>query len=105
MTTVSMPEPDVDPTTVAGYQQLVAWARSLGQVRRAGVEGTGSYGAALTRHLQAERLTVVEVNRPNRAERRRRGKSDVIDAENAARAVLAGQATALGRALTVRSKC
>ncbi|GII32906.1 IS110 family transposase [Planotetraspora mira] len=82
------------PTTTSGYQQLVAWARSLGEVQRAGVEGTGSYGAALARYLQAERFTVLEVNRPNRAVRRRRGKNDAIDAENAARAVLAGEANA-----------
>lgn len=83
------------PTTAAGYQQLVAWARSFGEVRRAGVEGTGSYGAALARHLHADRFTVLEVNRPNRSVRRRRGKSDAVDAENAARAVLAGEAAAL----------
>jgi hypothetical protein len=42
------------PTTIEGYRQLVAWARSFGVLRRAGVECTGSYGAALTRHLRAE---------------------------------------------------
>lgn len=83
------------PTTRSGYQRLIAWAHSHGQVRRAGVEGTGSYGAALAQSLQGEGLTVLEVNRPDRAVRRRRGKTDVIDAENAARAVLAGEATAI----------
>jgi transposase len=82
------------PTTRSGYGRLIAWARSHGEIRRAGVEGTGSYGAALARALQAEQFTVLEVNRPDRAVRRRRGKTDVIDAENAARAVLAGEATA-----------
>jgi transposase len=53
------------------------------------VEGTGSYGAALTRLLRAEGVPVIEVNRPDRSARRRRGKSDVVDAEAAARAVLA----------------
>ncbi len=81
------------PTTSAGYRQLVAWARSLGTLRRAGVEGTGSYGAALTRHLRAEDIVVLEVNRPDRATRRRRGKTDAIDAEAAARAIISGQAT------------
>ncbi len=80
------------PATAAGYRQLLAWARSFGVLRRAGVEGTGCYGAALTRYLRSESVSVVEVNRPDRATRRRRGKSDPVDAEAAARAVLAGQA-------------
>ena len=82
------------PTTATGYRQLVDWARSFGTLRRAGVEGTGSYGAALTRHLRAEDIVVVEVNRPDRATRRRRGKTDPIDAEAAAGGVISGQATA-----------
>jgi transposase len=79
------------PATGAGYRQLVAWARSFGVLRRAGVEGTGCYGAGLSRYLRAENVQVVEVNRPDRATRRRRGKSDPVDAEAAARAVLGGQ--------------
>jgi len=79
---------------MAGYHQLLAWARSFGTLRRAGVEGTGSYGAALTRHLQAAGITVIEVNQPDKATHRRRGKTDTIDAQAAARAVLAGRATA-----------
>lgn len=86
------------PTTAAGYQQLIAWVRFFGEARRAGVEGTGSYGFALARELLAEGLTVLEFNRPDRAVRRRRGKTDTIDAENAARAVLAGEATAVPKA-------
>ena len=62
---------------------------------RAGVEGTGTYGAGLTRHLTQAGVQVVEVDRPNRQRRRRRGKSDPTDAEAAARAVLAGEATAI----------
>ena len=65
------------------------------RARRAGVEGTGSYGYQLARALQRAGYQVLEVNRPDRAERRRRGKSDPADAEAAARAVLAGTATAL----------
>ncbi|MCW1100135.1 IS110 family transposase [Streptomyces sp. RS2] len=76
------------PTTAEGYRQLVAWARSFGVLRRAGVECTGSYGAALARHLRAEGIEVTEVNQPNKVVRRRRGKTDAIDAEAAARAVL-----------------
>jgi transposase len=79
--------------TAAGYRALLAWARGHGPVGRAGVEGTGSYGAALTRHLRGAGVPVIEVNRPDRAARRRRGKTDPVDAEAAARAVLAGRAT------------
>ena len=85
------------PTTAAGYQQLLAWAQGFGVLRRAGVECTGSYGAALTRHLRAADIMVTEVNQPDKASRRRRGKTDAIDAEAAARAVLSGQATATAK--------
>lgn len=81
------------PTTAAGYRQLIAWARSFGILRRAGVECTGSYGVALTRALHREDIDVVEVNQPDRATRRKRGKTDAIDADAAARAVLSGRAT------------
>ena len=69
-----------------GYDQLAGWLESWGAVGRVGVEGTGSYGAGLTRHLAAAGVEVVEVNRPNRQTRRRRGKTDTVDAETAARA-------------------
>jgi transposase len=85
------------PTTAAGYRQLLAWVGGFGTVRRAGVECTGSYGAALSRCLLAAGLEVFEVNQPDKAGRRRRGKTDGIDAEAAARAVLSGQATALAK--------
>lgn len=85
------------PTTMAGYQQLLAWAHTFGTLRRAGVECTGSYGAALTRHLQAAGITVIEVNQPDKATHRRRGKTDTIDAQAAARAVLSGRATATAK--------
>src|SRR5437588_4063241 len=85
------------PTTAAGYQQLLAWAQGFGVLRRAGVECTGSYGAALTRHLRAADIMVTEVNQPDKASRRRRGKTDAIDAEAAARAVLSGQAIATAK--------
>ena len=79
-------------TTTAGYEGLHAWLSSFGPLARVGVEGTGSYGAGLTRHLEAAGVDVVEVNRPDRQLRRRRGKSDPTDAEVAARAVLSGEA-------------
>lgn len=85
------------PTTAKGYRQLLAWARGFGAVNRAGVECTGSYGAALSRQLCSEAVTVIEVNRTDRGNRRRRGKSDTIDAETAARAVLSGRATAIAK--------
>lgn len=81
------------PATPAGYRRLLSWARSFGELLKAGVEGTGSYGAGLHRHLQAQRVVVIEVSRPNRQDRRKRGKSDPIDAINAARAVLSETAT------------
>lgn len=82
-------------STGAGPGRLVAWMRSHGDVVRVGVEGTGSYGAGLARHLTAVGIDLVEVNRPNRQARRRRGKSDTVDAEAAARAALNGDATAV----------
>lgn len=81
------------PTTPAGYAALLAWATTLGWVDRIGVEGTGSYGAGLTRWLRAHGQVVIEVDRPDRAARRRHGKADDLDAHAAARAVQAGTAT------------
>ena len=81
------------PASGAGYGDLLDWMRSWGDVDAVGVEGTGSYGAGLARHLAAGGVPVVEVIRPNRQARRRRGKSDPADAEAAARAVLCGEAT------------
>jgi transposase len=85
------------PATAAGCRQLLTWARGAGPVHRAGVESTGSYGAALARYLRAEGVAVIEVNRGDRGERRRRGKTDTLDAETAARAVLSGRATAIAK--------
>jgi len=81
------------PTTPAGYAALLGWAATLGTVDRIGVEGTGSYGAGLARWLRAHRQLVIEVDRPDRAARRRQGKADDLDAQAAARAVQAGTAT------------
>jgi transposase len=81
-------------TDTAGEAEILDWLRSHGQVSAVGIEGTGFYGAALARHLAAAGVRVVEVNRPNRAARRADGKSDRLDAEQAARAVLAMTATA-----------
>jgi Transposase len=81
-------------TTARGYRALSAWLSDHGEVVAAGVEGTSSWGAGLSRHLVAVGMRVVEVNRPDRSARRLRGKSDPLDAEAAARAVLAGTARA-----------
>jgi transposase len=75
----------------AGYRRLLEWLGGFGVVQCIGVEGTGCYGAGLTRFLRCHEVTVVEVNRPDRRARRLRGKSDPLDAENAARRVLAAQ--------------
>lgn len=80
-------------TTPTGYAALLTWARTYGPIERVGIEGTGSYGAGLARWLRHHRFTVVEVDRPNRRTRHRRGKADPVDAEAAARAVQAGTAT------------
>ncbi|WP_156028253.1 IS110 family transposase, partial [Candidatus Solirubrobacter pratensis] len=82
------------PATAEGYEQLLSWASAFGLVIRAGVEGTSSYGAGLTRFLQAAGVEVIEVTRAARADRRHLGKSDPVDAQAAARAVLAETATA-----------
>lgn len=82
------------PTTTRGYAELEQWSRSLGEIRAFGIEGTGSYGAGVARFLTSHGHSVLEVNRPDRSVRRRKGKSDPTDAEMAARAVLAGSATA-----------
>ena len=81
------------PTTAAGYQAAVAFLTSHGPINQVGIEGTSSYGAGLARAVTKAGLQVIEVNRPNRADRRRQGKSDPLDAYHAARAVLSGRAT------------
>ncbi len=80
-------------TTSAGYVQLLVWLRSFGLLDAVGIEGTGSYAAGLTRYLAGEDVVVFEVDRPDRKARRQHGKSDPVDAEAAARAVLSGRAT------------
>ena len=88
------------PAGSAGYQALQAWAQSLGPIRAFGIEGTGSYGAGLSRFLCEHGYPVFEVNRPNRQLRHQKGKDDALDAESAARSVLAGQATAVPKSGT-----
>jgi len=81
------------PTTAAGYRAVIAFWASHGPIDQVGIEGTSSYGAGLADAVTKAGFRVVEVNRPSRADRRRQGKSDPLDAYHAARAVLSGRAT------------
>lgn len=90
------------PSTRAGHSRLERWAASFGPIDAVGIEGTGAWGAGIARHLGAEGHRVVEVDRPDRKTRHRRGKSDPIDAEAAARAVQSGTATGIPKARTGR---
>jgi transposase len=81
-----------------GYRLLAEWMRGFGELSKVGVEGTGSYGAGLARFFAEVEVSIVEVNRPNRQMRQRRGKSDTVDAEAAARSALNGEATVIPKA-------
>ena len=85
---------DTDP---AGYKALLTWLEGFDALAKVGVEGTGSYGAGLARFLRRAEVEVIEVDRPNRAERRRSGKSDPLDAVEAARAALSGRARGISK--------
>ncbi|TQM68464.1 transposase [Actinomadura hallensis] len=81
------------PADTAGYAALLDWMRSFGQLVGVGVEGTGAYGAGLARLLHRQEVLVIEVDRPDRKTRRFQGKSDPIDAVQAAKTALAGERT------------
>jgi len=83
------------PATAAGYARLLGWLGGFGPVCLVGIEGTGSYGAGLARHIAAAGIRVVEVDRSDRQDRRRAGKSDPLDAVSAARAALSGRAAGM----------
>src|SRR6202042_1757152 len=74
------------PTTRQGYRQMLAWMLSFGELQRIGIESTGSYGAGLLRFMQQAKVVVLEVTTPDKQDRRRRGKNDDLDAQNAAHA-------------------
>ena len=82
------------PATTCGYEKLERWSRNLGTIHSFGIEGTGSYGAGVARFMTGLGYVVIEVNRPDRSVRYRKGKSDPTDAEMAARAALSGVADA-----------
>ncbi len=86
------------PTTEGGHDELLSWLLDFGPVVRVGVEGTGAYGAGLSRFLRCSGVEVLEVDRLNRQARRRAGKSDTVDAIEAARAAQADRH--LGQAKT-----
>jgi len=83
------------PASPAGYACLLGWLGEFGTVCLVGIEGTGSYGAGLARHIAAAGIRVVEVDRSDRQDRRRAGKSDPLDAVSAARAALSGRAAGM----------
>jgi transposase len=66
------------PITPAGYARLLSWLQGFGALRLVGIEGTGSYGAGLARHMAGAGVQVVEIDRSGRQDRRRAGKSDVL---------------------------
>lgn len=76
------------PTTPEGYQELLEWADEHGLLRAWAIEGTGGHGAGLTRVLAHAQEYVVELDRPERAQRRHGAKSDELDAVRAAREAL-----------------
>ena len=82
-------------TTGRGYRQLLDWLSGFGWIDAVAIESTGSYAAGLARYLRGRGVRMVEVNQPHPHTRRRVGKSDPIDAEMAARLLLAGKATAI----------
>ena len=84
-------------TTRQGYRQMLTWMRSFGSVQRIGIESTGSYGAGLLRFMQSAGIEILEVTTPDKHDRRRRGKNDDLDAQNAAHAAFAGRRTVTPR--------
>jgi transposase len=84
-------------TTRQGYRQMLAWMRSFGELQRIEIESSGSYGAGLLRFMQQAGIAVLEVTTPDKQDRRRRGKNDDLDAQNAAHAAFAGRWTVTPR--------
>jgi len=80
------------PATPTGYVRLLDWLCGFGTVCLAGIEGTGSYGAGLSRHLATAGVRVAGIDRSDRQDRRRQGKSGPLDAVSAARAAQSGRA-------------
>jgi len=85
------------PAAPAGYSRLLGWLQGFGAVCLVGIEGTGSYGAGLARHMAAAGIGVAGVDRADRQDRRRKGKCDPLDAVSAAHAALSGRASGAPR--------
>ena len=79
------------PATARGYRALLTWLAGFGTLDLVGIEGTSSYGTGLTAYLTTQHIPVREIDRPDRATRRRQGKSDPLDALSAARTAQAGK--------------
>ena len=77
---------DSFPTTRHGYKRMLMWMSSFGRVARVGIECSGTYGLGLLRYMQSSGIDVLEVTAPDKSDRRKRGKDDTLDAENAAHA-------------------
>ena len=86
--TAAVLEETTVPANRSGYASLVTLANGFSGCRAWAIEGTGSYGAGLTRYLQARGEKVIELDRPWRARRRNPAKNDTIDAVRAAREAL-----------------
>jgi transposase len=85
------------PATTVGFVALHEWLCAFGPIARVGVEGSGAYGAGVSRYIQSRGLVVIEVDRTNRQVRRMVGKSDPVDAIEAARAALSGRARGIAK--------
>jgi hypothetical protein len=83
--------PEAGMTIMEGRERRIAWMRSFGQLQRVGIGSTGGYGAGLLRSMQQAGVVVLEVTTADKQDRRRRGKNDDLDAQNAAHAAFAGQ--------------
>jgi len=90
-------------TTADGHKMLALWMSGFGTIERVGVEGTGTYGASVARHLARMAVTVIDVDRPNRQQRRQHGKSDQLDAIEAARGALSGRCTGRAKCCSCRT--
>jgi transposase len=84
-------------STRQGYRQMLIWMRAFGELQRIGIESSGSYGAGLLRFMQQANVTVLEVTAPDKQDRRKRGKNDDMDAQNAAHAAFSGRRTVTPR--------
>ena len=81
------------PATAAGNADLLSWLGGFGTVALVGIEGTGSYGAGLARHVAAAGMRVVEAVRADRQDRRRNSRPRSAGCVSAARATQSGRAT------------